>query len=270
MQGASFASRDAVLTELDARLASSPSSGLEVAEQLFRVVDALDGSGSLRRVLADPARGGHDKAALMAQLFPSLSEIAHDAVAAAVGKRWSTDADLAEVLEDAAEHALIVFADDAGTLGHVEEELFRVERQVTAERELRVALNNRSATPEQRTALFEATVGKGLKPTTHALLTRAVAVPRGRRLVAAIEDYLDQAAARRGRIVARVTAAVEPSAAQRQRLTEILSRAYDRDIQLNVALDPKVLGGIKVQVGSEVVDGTVLARLDHARRRLVG
>ncbi len=67
-----------------------------------------------------------------------------------------------------------------------------------------------------------------------------------------------------------MTAAVELSAAQRTRLASILTSAYGREIQINVAVDPEVLGGIRVQVGAEVVDGTVLARLDDARRRLVG
>ncbi|WP_284329394.1 F0F1 ATP synthase subunit delta [Demequina litorisediminis] len=50
----------------------------------------------------------------------------------------------------------------------------------------------------------------------------------------------------------------------------MLKDAYGRDIQINVAVDPEVLGGIRVQVGSEVVDGTIISKLDDARRRLVG
>jgi F-type H+-transporting ATPase subunit delta len=109
-----------------------------------------------------------------------------------------------------------------------------------------------------------------VKPVTHALLVRAVGVPRGARLVPAIEELLKAAAERRDRTVANVTSAVELSAAQRKRLADILESAYGRTMQINVAVDPSVLGGIRVQVGSEVVDGTVLARLDEARRRLVG
>jgi len=78
------------------------------------------------------------------------------------------------------------------------------------------------------------------------------------------------AAKRRERLVAHVTAAVELSAAQRTRLAGILKGAYGHDIQLNVTVDPEVLGGIKVQVGSEVVDGTIVSRLADARQRLVG
>ena len=77
-------------------------------------------------------------------------------------------------------------------------------------------------------------------------------------------------AAEIGATPAQVTAAVELSAAQRTRLAGILADAYGREITINAAVDPAVLGGIRVQVGSEVVDGTILSRLDEARRRLVG
>jgi F-type H+-transporting ATPase subunit delta len=49
---------------------------------------------------------------------------------------------------------------------------------------------------------------------------------------------------------------------------EILGRAYGREIQVQVLVDPHVLGGLRVQVGPEVIDATVLARLADARRRL--
>jgi F-type H+-transporting ATPase subunit delta len=41
-------------------------------------------------------------------------------------------------------------------------------------------------------------------------------------------------------------------------------------MHLNLDVDPEVLGGIRVQVGDEVIDGTVADRLDEARRRMAG
>jgi F-type H+-transporting ATPase subunit delta len=78
------------------------------------------------------------------------------------------------------------------------------------------------------------------------------------------------AATRRELMVVSVTSAVDLSDAQRTRLATILKDAYGRDRQVNVAVVPEVIGGMKIQVGSEVVDGTVVARLADARRRLVG
>ncbi|MFV0632591.1 F0F1 ATP synthase subunit delta [Demequina sp.] len=270
MRGTSQASRDAAMREFDLVATAASEDGIVIAEHLFAVVDALDASGSLRRALTDPARPGTDKASLVKQLFGSLDPRAVDAVIAFSSSRWSDEADLAESIDDAGELALFAHADKAGTLAAVEEELFRVERVLTSERALLVALSNRSATKEQRLSLFEDTFGGKLHPTTHALLTRVVGMPRGSRLIPAINALLEVAAARRDKSVANVTAAVELTAAQRTRLGSILREAYGRDMQINVAVDPEVLGGIRVQVGSEVVDGTVLGRLDEARRRLVG
>jgi F-type H+-transporting ATPase subunit delta len=47
-----------------------------------------------------------------------------------------------------------------------------------------------------------------------------------------------------------------------------LSAQYGQDIQLNVTVDPAVVGGMRVQIGAEVVDTTILTRLTDARRRL--
>jgi F-type H+-transporting ATPase subunit delta len=66
-----------------------------------------------------------------------------------------------------------------------------------------------------------------------------------------------------------VVAAAPLTAEQRSRLEASLQRRYGR-VRLNVDVDPSVIGGLRVQVGSELVDGTVSARLDEARRRLAG
>lgn len=270
MRGTSQASRSAALAAFDPVATAAGEEALTLASELFAVVDAIDGSGSLRRALTDPARPGADKATLVNRLFGSLDSRTVDAVNAFAAGRWSHEADLAESIDDAGILALLAFAQSQESLQHVEEELFRVERLLAQERSLLVALGNRSAVKEQRLALLSDVLGGKLHQVTIALLERKVGVPRGRRLVPAINELLETAAARRQRSVANVTAAVELSAAQRARLAQILKDAYGRDMHINVAVDPEVLGGIRVQVGSEVVDGTVLSRLDEARRRLVG
>ena len=85
--------------------------------------------------------------------------------------------------------------------------------------------------------------------------------------------YIDRivvASRRRGQSVARVITAVPLSAAQEQRLTAVLGRIYGRTIGLQVTVDPSVLGGLVVQVGDEVIDGSIAHRLEAAQRRLAG
>ncbi|BDZ60311.1 ATP synthase subunit delta [Demequina sediminis] len=270
MRGTSQESRDAVLREFEPVVTAGGDQGLVLAEQLFAAVEALDASGSLRRALTDPSRSGHDKAGLVRAVFSSFDPRVQDVLARFVSARWITVEDLAEAIDDAGERAIFAYAQSQGTLEAVQEELFRVQRQLLANRDLLTAMSNRAATKETRLALLEGVLGGKLLPTTQALMERVVGTPRGRRLVPAIDALLESAAEHRDRLLAHVTAAVELSAAQRTRLAGILSDAYGREVMINVAVDPQVLGGIRVQVGSEVVDGTVLSRLDDARRRLVG
>ena len=86
----------------------------------------------------------------------------------------------------------------------------------------------------------------------------------------AIERLSEVASRRRGQSVARVTTAVALTAEQEQRLTEVLGRIYGRTVGLQVTVDPSVLGGLIVQVGDEVIDGSIAHRLEVAGRRLVG
>ena len=54
------------------------------------------------------------------------------------------------------------------------------------------------------------------------------------------------------------------------RLLPALQQIYSKPVQLQIVHDEDVIGGIRVQIGDEVVDGTVLRRLDEAKRHLVG
>jgi len=60
----------------------------------------------------------------------------------------------------------------------------------------------------------------------------------------------------------------ELSAAQRSRLAQALAQSYGHAIHLNVVLDPSVVGGISVQIGDELIDGTAASRLADVRRKL--
>jgi len=71
-------------------------------------------------------------------------------------------------------------------------------------------------------------------------------------------------------VTALVTVAAPLSEQQDARLRSQLEKHYGKTVTLQTVLDPDVLGGIRVQVGDDVVDGTVLRRLDEARRHVTG
>ena len=72
----------------------------------------------------------------------------------------------------------------------------------------------------------------------------------------------------RERLVAEVHVAIALTAAQRRRLGAALAASYGRAVHLNIVLDPKVIGGMSIQIEGERIDGTVASRLAGLRRRL--
>ena len=68
--------------------------------------------------------------------------------------------------------------------------------------------------------------------------------------------------------VAYVTVARPLSDAEEQELGERLGRMYGRQMSVKVSVEPSVLGGARVLVGSDLYDGTISRRLAIARQVL--
>ncbi|WP_298459393.1 F0F1 ATP synthase subunit delta [uncultured Cellulomonas sp.] len=270
MRGTSRGSLQGVADRFEPVLVAAGVEAAEVGEQMFALVDALDSSGSLRRTLTDPSIDGEAKSALARRLMADARPGAADVVADLAAQRWSAEDDLSEAVEELGFWALLASADAAGELARVEDELFQLTRALVGQRAARQALADTTVPAERRAALVDAILARGAADATRRIARRAAVSPRGRQFVATLGHVGDLAAARRRRVVAAVTSRTDLTPAQRDRLVSILSGAYGSDIQVNVTVDPAVLGGLRVQVGAEVVDATVLSRLDEARRQLAG
>ena len=269
MRGTSQRSLSTVWSGFEPVLQAAGDDASVIGEQLFAVLDALDSSKALVRALADPARSGDSKAALVRQILGgSLDPRVVDAVAGLVVERWTADADLVEAVEHLAVAALLVSARSRGQLQVVEDELFTIMRSLLGSREARSALSAPGVTVEDRLRLLDTVLAGRGDEVTQQLARRATSHPRGRRFVAALTWYSSIAAELRDRLVALVTASQPFSEEQLDRLGRILAQAYGKELQLNFTVDPAVLGGLRVQVGDDVVDATVLSRMTDARRRM--
>jgi F-type H+-transporting ATPase subunit delta len=244
---------------------------LQLADELFAVARLLDGQLTLRRALADPAGKPDERAALVRRLFESkLSPTALDLLETVARQRWSRPIDLVDAVSTLATEASLEAGDVRGELDGVEDELFRFGRIVASDRELARILSDRSAPAAGKTALLDRLLSGRVSPVTEQLLRNVLTGPHVGNAENAIERLSEQASSRRGRSVARVTSAVPLTAAQEQQLVDVLGRLYGRTIGLQVTVDPDVLGGLIVQVGDEVIDGSIAHRLEVAGRRLVG
>jgi F-type H+-transporting ATPase subunit delta len=241
-----------------------------LAEDLFAVTGALDSSASLRRALVDPSRDASAKRGLVEGLFGSkIGAAAASVLNALVSQHWADDQDLGDATENLAVEALVASAEAGGRLDALEDDLFRFGRVVAADSGLRDALSAHGGDESVKTALVEALLEGKASPEAIRLSRQAAVFSRGRRYGRVLESYLAVAAMRREQLTATVTAAFPLGEVHAQRLARALSRIYSRAVQVNVVLDPGVVGGIRVQVGDEVVDGTILRRLQEAERALL-
>jgi F-type H+-transporting ATPase subunit delta len=242
-----------------------------LADELFAVARLLDGQLALRRSLSDPAGKPEERAALADRLFASrLSPAALELVETVARQRWSRPPDLVEAFMALATEASLDAAEVRGELDDVEDELFRFGRIVSSDRELGRILSDRKAPAGGKSALLDRLLSRKVSPVTEQLLRNVLTGPHVGHAENAIERLSEVASRRRGQSVARVTTAVALTQEQEQRLTETLARIYGRTVGLQVTVDPSVLGGLIVQVGDEVIDGSIAHRLEVAGRRLVG
>jgi F-type H+-transporting ATPase subunit delta len=269
MRGTSQSSLDAAQARLAPVLAAAGEQAYTIGDQMFAVVDALDASGALRRSLADPSRPAADKSGLVRNLLSSAFDPKTvDALADLVADRWSHEADLVDAVDILGIDAYLASAEARGALEKVEHELFQITRGLVGQREVRQALSDSSTDPARRVKLVDDLFAGKADPVTLAICRRATAKPRGERFVPALGRVGEIAAKRRSRTVASVTSGSELSAAQQDRLAALLESAYGTAVQLNVTVDPAVVGGLRIQIGSDVLDSTVLSRLAAARRQL--
>jgi F-type H+-transporting ATPase subunit delta len=188
-----------------------------------------------------------------------------DLVAEAATLRWAGGRTFAAALERQAVRAQLIVADRRGELEDVEDQLFRFARLVESDPDLRNVLSDRAIDRSRRQELVGELLRGRATDSTIALAKRAVAA-RERTFAQTIEGYVTLAAAQKNRVVATVRVAKPLSEDQRDRLVAALTNQIGRQVTIQEVIDPDILGGVRVELGDEVFEGTVSGRLEAARR----
>lgn len=259
------------LAALQSEMASTVSAAeLAVADELFAALDVLDESAALRRALTDPAREPAERATVVRSLFSSKAQRSTvSLLEAVVSRRWGAERDLGEAIEILAVTVAAAQAERSGLAGleQLEGDLLGFRRTVADSHEVQRALTDRMA-PAAAKQKLAARLSPSASAEARLLIDRAVGAPRGLRPSALIESFATTVAARQQRWIAQVTVAKRLDRSYVEKLSTSLDRYFGRELKLDVVVDPHVVGGIRVQVGDEVVDSTVAARLNSLQRSI--
>lgn len=247
-----------------------PAASEQLGDELIAAAGVLRAQTALRRATTDTASPTQVRTQLLAGVFgPHLSA---DATAVVVGSgdlRWARGVDLPQALERLGIVALVRAADAAGQGDRIDDELFAFERAVATSTQLRDALADESRSVADRQRLIDLLLDGKAAPITVRLAREALAGDRAH-VVAAIDELIEIAAEARNRKVATIRTAYPISSAQQDRLRATLGRDAGSEVHLNVIVDPTLVGGLLVEIGDDVIDGTVGTRLDDVRRRIAG
>lgn len=241
---------------------------LTTVAELFAAGRVVGDSGQLRSLLADPSAEAGVKATIVERVFArSLAPSSLELLKAVVSARWSSQKDLLGGIE---ELGLRAAALSAGSDARLEAQLFEFGTTVSSDAELELALGSKLGSQDAKLTLVDTLLtGKG-SPEIVEIVKHLVLQPRGRRIGELLRHAASIVADQGGFAVATVSSARPLGAAQLERLEKGLAAQYGRSIRLNQVVDPAVIGGLRVQVGDDVIDGSIASRLGELRLQLAG
>jgi F-type H+-transporting ATPase subunit delta len=275
MSGVSSESLTTALTQLEAKL---PSASLQLAKELFGILGTVDSSAGLRRALTDPSRTGDEKSALVKQLFGGkVSAEAADIAGGLASLRWASARDIGDALETLAATVVIAVAENKSAvsasgisgLEELENDLFSFNQAVASNHEVQRALSEPQASAAAKIGLARK-LNPGAGEEANVLIAQAVSQPRGIKPTRLVARFAELAAKRQRRWIATVSVTRPLTATQFARLQAGLNSLYGRELKINITVDPELIGGIRVQVGDEVLDASVITRLGQLHRQLAG
>ena len=167
--------------------------------------------------------------------------------------------------------ALFDLADERRILDEVAANLRQLKAMMTESVELsRLIRSPILSREEQGKAVVALAERAGFAPLVRDFLA---VVARNRRLFAVpamIEAYLKNLAERRGEVTAEVAAALPLSTVQIDLLREQLRRSVGRQVAIDVRVDPGLIGGMIVKVGSRMIDGSIRSKLQRLQMAMKG
>ncbi|MDP3174213.1 MAG: F0F1 ATP synthase subunit delta [Phenylobacterium sp.] len=162
--------------------------------------------------------------------------------------------------------ALFDLAKDEKNLAAVEADLKSLKAALAESRDLRLLLASPSFGLEDKGRGLVAIADKAkFNPTTRKFLGLLAANGRARALAAVITAFEALTAEQRGSVSAQVTTALPLSAAQSKGVAAALRQALGKDPEIETRVDPSILGGIKVRVGSRLFDASLRSKLDSLK-----
>ncbi|WP_421088805.1 F0F1 ATP synthase subunit delta [Pseudochrobactrum sp. MP213Fo] len=165
--------------------------------------------------------------------------------------------------------SLFDLALEAQSVAQVEKDLGRIEAMISESEDLRRLINSPVFSTEDQLHAIAAVADKaGIK----GLVGNFLRVVAGNRrlfvLPGIVKAFYLIAAEHRGEVAATVTSAFDLTQAQQNELKATLKGVAGKDVTINVTVDPSILGGLIVKLGSRQIDTSLRTKLSSLKLAL--
>ena len=162
--------------------------------------------------------------------------------------------------------ALFDLAKDLGQVAAVEADLKALKALSAESADLRTLIGSPVFAAEDKAKGLAAIAERAeFNAVTRKFLGFVAAQRRAPALPAIITSFEALSATYRGVVSAQVTTAVKLTAAQAKGLKAALTQALGKDPEIETRVDPAILGGVKVRVGSRLYDASLKSKLDSLK-----
>ena len=184
-----------------------------------------------------------------------------------VARRWSRVSDIANAAEDFGVDGMMYYADHTNATLQVSIELAQLHSALLNLPVVRSKLYDATVPAEARIKLLYSLIGNAdFNVVTKRLAEHATCNLRNRRYLQTIQWLINKFSRHMGESMVTVTTATPLNQEQIKKLITIYSAKTGHPVHINSVVDPTVLGGMRIQVGDEVTDNTVVAQLQHLQR----
>lgn len=160
--------------------------------------------------------------------------------------------------------AIFELAESTGALDTVEREFRDLRNLIQDSPDLAHVIASPAFSREEQGSVINAVVSKlGQSDLTRKFVGLMASKGRLALLPDAMKGFEALLAAHRGNVTAEVTTAQALSDAQRAALTDNLNKSLGKSVQIEESVDPSLLGGMIVKVGSKMVDASLKSKLER-------
>jgi F-type H+-transporting ATPase subunit delta len=238
----------------------------ELANSLFAAALGLSGSKALRGALGDSSADQKALQELAKGAFASLSTDAKALIGELVSLPWSSANDLQAALEELGIRTLAEVSGHSDLVG----ELLAISSLIHTDPEVELAVGSKRASSQAKATLVSALIGGKVSPEAEAIVRHLVSDSRGRRIGRMLMNSAEIVADQGGKGLAVVSVAKPLSAAQHTHIEQLVEKKYQRPHYIAQQSDDSVVGGARIRVGDDVIDGSVATRLQDLRMKLAG